>query len=185
MPAPQQVYLGFPLTTMPFFLTDASGMPISATNPFSAVLAAGTAVIGSAMIQATSGVALQADQTNTILKTSLYGKSTTAADTPIKVNSLGEVQNINGGINTSPVAAAAAAAAIKASPGALHKIVITTLGTAAVSFYDNATTNSGTILFTVPASAPIGTIYDIQFPAAAGIWCASTANTPAMTVGWS
>jgi hypothetical protein len=141
--------------------------------------------IGTAVIQATDGTALTADQTNSILRASLYGKASAAADTALKVNSLGEVLTLSGGIQTTPVAAAAVAAAIKASAGALHKVVVTTLGTAALSFYDHASAASGTILFTIPASAAVGSIYDIQFPAALGIWCASGTNTPAVTVGWS
>lgn len=158
--------------------------PLAATIT-STVLGAGSNVVGKVLIETNSGVALTADQTNSILRASLYGKAAAAADTPIKVNAIGEVLTLNGGTTTTPVAAAAAAAAIKASAGALHKIVVTTLGTAALSFYDNATTNSGTILFTIPASAAVGSIYDIQFPAANGIWCASGTNTPAVTVGWS
>lgn len=141
--------------------------------------------IGTAVIQANSGTALVADQTNSELRVSNYGKSSTAGDIALRLNALGELYIISGGLNTTPVAAAAAAAAIKASVGALHKIVVTTLGTAALSFYDNASTNSGTILFTVPASAAVGSIYDVHFPAANGIWCASGSNTPAVTVGWS
>lgn len=151
----------------------------------SAVLAAGTAVIGSVMLQAVSGTALGADVSNTELKVSGYGKNSAAGDTPIKVSSLGEVQTLSGGSQTTAVAAAAAAAAIKASTGALHRVIVTTAGTAALSFYDNASAASGTILLTIPANATAGTIYDVQFPAANGIWCASGTNSPAVTVGWS
>lgn len=54
-------------------------------------LVAGSAVIGSTTIQATSGTALQADQSNTELKVSLYGKSTTAGDTALLVDALGQM----------------------------------------------------------------------------------------------
>lgn len=50
-------------------------------------LPAGSNVIGSTTIQATSGTALQADQTNTILKTSLYVKKSANADTVLALGS--------------------------------------------------------------------------------------------------
>lgn len=162
----------------------ANASPLGVTLS-SAVLAAGSAEIGKAIIEYASGTAAATDQAGAVPRVSLYGKATAAGDTPIKVNAQGEVLTANGGTNTTPVGAAATAAAIKASAGTLHKIVVTTLGTAALSFYDNATAASGTILFTIPASAAVGSIYDVQFPAANGIWCASGTNTPAVTVGWS
>jgi hypothetical protein len=87
---------------------------------------------------------------------------------------------------TQAVAAAAAAALIGAAePGRLFKVTVTTLGTAALNFYDNATTNSGTILLAIPASAAVGTIYTVDMPTANGIWCASGANSPAVTVSYN
>lgn len=90
-----------------------------------------------------------------------------------------------GGASTAAVAAAAAAAAIKASAGRLHRVLVTTAGTASLTFYDNASAASGTILGFIPANAAAGTIYDLQMPAANGIWCASGTNTPAITVSYS
>jgi hypothetical protein len=52
-------------------------------------LIAGSAVIGSTTIQAVSGTALLSDQAGTILRASNYGKSSTAGDTPILVDSTG------------------------------------------------------------------------------------------------
>ena len=109
---------------------------------------------------------------------------------PVTVANVAKVdvgQNLStqsGGNNTTAVAAAAAAAAIKASAGRLRKILITALGTAAVSFYDNASAASGTIIAYIPASQAAGSILTFDMSAANGIWCASTTNTPAMTVSW-
>lgn len=55
-------------------------------------LAAGTNVIGSTTIQATSGTALVADQSNTELRTSVYGKNASAGDTPLLLTSSGAAQ---------------------------------------------------------------------------------------------
>jgi len=90
----------------------------------------------------------------------------------------------SGGQNTTAIAAAAAASAIKASAGRLRKVLVTTAGTAALNFYDNATTNTGTIIGVVTAAAVAGTVFTFDMTAANGIWCASTTNTPAVTVSW-
>jgi hypothetical protein len=90
-----------------------------------------------------------------------------------------------GGALTAPVAAAAAAAAIKAAPGVLHKVLVTTLGTAALTFYDNTSAASGTIIGVIAASAAAGTVTTFDMPATAGIFCNSGTNTPAVTVSYS
>ena len=89
-------------------------------------------------------------------------------------------------------AAATAAAAATTGPGRLLGVQILTVGSAAVSLYDSATTTStaGLLLFTVIASATAGAFapcgpdgYGIPF--ANGIWVASTTNTPEMLVVYS
>lgn len=92
-----------------------------------------------------------------------------------------------GGASTAAVNAGATGApvVIKAGPGRLCRIVVTALGTALINIYDNASAASGTILFTIPASAAAGTIYDVQMPAALGIVAGNAANTPALTVSYS
>jgi hypothetical protein len=61
--------------------TAANGTAVAVSLAALPALVAGSAVIGSTTIQTASGTALQADQTNTILKTSLYVKTSAAADT--------------------------------------------------------------------------------------------------------
>ena len=74
---------------------------------------------------------------------------------------------------------------VKASPGRLLKVIITTtMSAAATTIYDNASAASGTILFVIPASATAGTIYDIQLPAVNGIY-ASFAGTGTVTFGFA
>ena len=81
-------------------------------------------------------------------------------------------------------AATAGNTVIKASKGKLMRVIVTTLGTAAMSFYDNSTTNSGNILFTIPASAPVGSIYDVQMPATAGITAGGSATNPGVSIAY-
>ena len=72
----------------------------------------------------------------------------------------------------------------KASPGRLWSVVVTTLGTAGLDIYDNASVASGTKLLSIPASAAVGTIYNFFWsaPAANGIVSNGVANCPAVTI---
>lgn len=72
---------------------------------------------------------------------------------------------------------------VKASGGRLGRILVTTTGTNAMLIYDNATTNTGTIIGAVPASAPIGPV-ESGFPAANGITVAGNASNPGVTISF-
>jgi hypothetical protein len=75
---------------------------------------------------------------------------------------------------------------VKASAGRLLKVIVTTVtATAVTTIYDNPSTNSGTPLFVVPIAAAVGTVYDVNLPAANGITVVSTGATGAITVGFS
>lgn len=77
-------------------------------------------------------------------------------------------------------------ATVKAGPGRLLKATVTTVtASAATTIYDNASTNSGTPLLVIPAAAAVGTVYDVNLPAAAGITVSSSGATGAITVGYS
>ena len=89
------------------------------------------------------------------------------------------------GVSTTAVTAAESPAAIKASAGTLYRVLVTSVGSALLKFYDNASAASGTVLGVVAIAAPIGTIYNFLMPAANGIYCASGTGTPAVTVSWS
>lgn len=96
-----------------------------------------------------------------------------------------KTQQSNDGGQYTGTAAAATAAVISAVPGRLNRIAITTLGSAATPVYDNASAASGTILFNIPASPAVGTIYNVQMPAANGIYVGGTTNTSAVTISYS
>ncbi len=73
---------------------------------------------------------------------------------------------------------------VKASAGRLARILVTTLGAGTLNCYDNASTGSGTVIGTVAASAAIGTVEQIDMPAANGITCVSSATGPVATVSF-
>jgi hypothetical protein len=72
---------------------------------------------------------------------------------------------------------------VKGSAGYLHSAVVTATGTAQLDIYDNASTNSGTKLLSIPANAAVGTIY--AFPGGArannGIVSNGVTNCPGVT----
>ncbi len=71
--------------------------------------------------------------------------------------------HINEGVN--------AAGVIRASPGRLVRIIVTTAGSAAtLTVNDNATAASGAVLFAAPGTAVQGTIYLIDEPCLNGIY---------------
>lgn len=88
--------------------------------------------------------------------------------------------------NTTTIAAATVAnTVIKAAPGRLFTILVNVAGTAQLSIFDNATTNSGTIIGTVPANAAAGSIFSGAGPAANGITVGGNALNPGVTISWS
>jgi hypothetical protein len=73
--------------------------------------------------------------------------------------------------STVSLAYTATPAVVKASAGRLMKVIVTTATAGgAITIYDNASTNSGTILLVIPAAAAAGTVYDVNLPAANGIY---------------
>jgi hypothetical protein len=90
-----------------------------------------------------------------------------------------------GGAQTVAVAAAGSAN-VKAAAGRLGRVLITVAGTASITFYDNAAGNStGTIIGITPATTAVGTVYDFNLPAAAGISAVGGAGSPGVTIGFS
>ncbi|WP_438489572.1 hypothetical protein [Streptomyces sp. S186] len=91
-----------------------------------------------------------------------------------------------GGTTTVPVTAGAGTVVVKAAPGRLCRVVVTAAGTTgAVTFYDNASSATGTVLAVVPGSAAVGALYEVQMPAANGIVVAAAASSVALTVAYS
>lgn len=97
---------------------------------------------------------------------------------------MGEALVATGGLVTTAVAVSASNTVVKGTPGRLCNILVTTTGVTALQVFDNATTNSGTIIGQLPASAAVGSIYSFNMPAAAGITVAGSATNPAVTISW-
>lgn len=78
-------------------------------------------------------------------------------------------------------AIAAGVVVIKAAPGRLCQVLVTTTTTAsqAVTFYDNATAGSGTVIGVIPGSATAGTVYTFLMPANNGIIIGTNASLAA------
>lgn len=178
-------------------------------NSLPVAIASNQGAIGSVVAQAVAGTALAADQTNSELRVSNYVQKTTAGDTALTLgqttmaNSLpvtmasdqGNIKTVsqasagtNLGIvefsknNATVPANTASNTVIKNASGYLCTVVVTTTGTAGISIYDNASTNSGTVLLTIPAAAAVGTIYTLYGAAANGITAAGVTNCPGLTV---
>lgn len=102
--------------------------------------------------------------------------------------------DLNGGVlipagaTTGTVAIAASKTGntvVKASAGRLCRVLITAAGTATtVSIFDNATTNSGTIIGIFPGNSAAGTVYDFELPASNGITVGGASTNPAMTISY-
>ena len=79
---------------------------------------------------------------------------------------------------------------VKAAPGRLLKVIVTTTFAGAgglMTFYDNASAASGTVLLAIPTATAVGVIYAIDLPAVNGIWAGigGTLSAGAVIVGCS
>ena len=92
---------------------------------------------------------------------------------------------IAGTATTAITAGKATDTVVKAAAGFLCSVLVTTSGTNAMEFYDNATAGSGTIIGIIPANTPAGEIVAINFPGANGVTAKGNANNPAVTVAYA
>jgi len=88
---------------------------------------------------------------------------------------------------TASVPSGAANTVVSAAAGKLARVLVTTAGTGTggVLIYDNATTNSGTVVGYVPANITVGTYYTFDMPCANGITAVNVANGPVLTVSYA
>lgn len=90
------------------------------------------------------------------------------------------------GAHTVAVAAAGGTVVVKGVAGRLCRAIVTTAGTTgAVTFYDNASAASGTVLGVVPGAATAGTVFEFQAPTVNGIVASAAASSAAVTVVFS
>ena len=85
---------------------------------------------------------------------------------------------------TTSVPTGAANTVVQARAGKLRRVLVTTAGSGSgsVLIYDNATTNSGTVVGVIPATVTIGTTYVFDMPVVNGIVVANVASGPVLTV---
>jgi hypothetical protein len=91
-------------------------------------------------------------------------------------------------VKTTPIAAGTVAnTVIKGSPGIFYGILVTSVGAGTPVVFDNATTNSGTPVGALGASAVIGLSGAIPdgVQCLNGITVAGGATNPAMTIYWN
>lgn len=98
----------------------------------------------------------------------------------------GDLHATGGGAATAAVPTGAGNTVVKASAGRLCRVLVTTAGTGAgsVLIYDNASTNSGTVIGVIPATVAVGTYYTFDLPAANGITAENVASGPVLTVSY-
>jgi hypothetical protein len=106
---------------------------------------------------------------------------------PIVPENLVQYKATNVGKLTTAVVAGSGNAnvvAIGSGPGILHSIVVTTAGSATVILYDNATTNSGTIMYKSPATYPLG-VTNINATFQNGITVRQASGSAAITLTYT
>lgn len=81
------------------------------------------------------------------------------------------------GTGTTPVV-------VKASAGYLKAFVVTTTATAAMSFYDNASAASGTVLYTTASNIAAGTIVVLDMPFTNGLTVSQASGSAAVTIAY-
>ena len=90
-----------------------------------------------------------------------------------------------GGTTTVSIAAGTATdTVVKATPGRLCKVLVTTTGTNPMAIWDNASGHTGTIIGAFAASPAVGTVVPFDMPAANGITVQGNAANPAVTISF-
>lgn len=107
-----------------------------------------------------------------------------AGDSKLSQSSGGLLGTSSGSLTKAVAASVATNTVVSNGPGRLARVLITALGTNALTIHDNASAASGTIIGYIEASAAAGTIRDFEMPAANGITVAGNANNPGFTVSW-
>ncbi|MDE2097155.1 MAG: hypothetical protein KGL39_07905 [Patescibacteria group bacterium] len=85
----------------------------------------------------------------------------------------------------APAALPSGAQGSNPSGGRLCRITVLTAATAILVLYDNASTDSGNILFVVPSNAPVGAIYDVQMPFDNGIVALQASGSPQVAISYN
>lgn len=103
---------------------------------------------------------------------------------------VGEALVSQGQFNTAVTASQIAngAVVIKGAAGRLCRVLVTTTTTSAqaITFYDNASAGSGTVVGLIPGATTAGTVVDFEMPCTNGIVIGQNASLAAggITISW-
>jgi hypothetical protein len=100
-------------------------------------------------------------------------------------NAHAQVVSEGGNATVAVAAGASSNTVVKGSAGLLARVLVTAAGTADMSIYDNAATNSGTVVGIVPGNSPTGSVYEFHMPCANGITVAGNAANPGVTIAYA
>lgn len=168
--------------------TSATGSAIPSTAMPSGVVNNG----GNLAIPGTTTRAITNGTTDTVQAAGMIGQYNSTAPTVssgnwglAQLDSMGTQLMTTGGTHTVQVASGTAAnTVVKSTAGRLCRLLITATGTVSMSIFDNATTNSGTVIGIVPANPVVGTTYDFNLPAINGITVGGSGSNPGFTVSY-
>ena len=111
-----------------------------------------------------------------------YQLSTTYARLLTAQNKIGYVNN-DGQQNIAIAAGHVADTVVSGGGGMLARVLVTTVGTNTMLFYDNNAAPSGNVVGIIPASSPVnGVPFVFKAPCGTGIYAAGNSNNPGVTV---
>lgn len=97
----------------------------------------------------------------------------------------GAAVTTSGGVTTVAIASGTATdTVVKATPGRLCRVLVTTTNTNPMTIWDNASGHTGTIIGAFAASPTVGTVVSFEMPAANGITVQGNAANPAVTISF-
>lgn len=98
----------------------------------------------------------------------------------------GAVLVTDGGTDVVAVAAGTATdTVVKATPGRLCRVLVTTTGTNPMTIHDDSDSGDGTVIGCLPASPAVGATYVFGLPATSGITVKGHASNPGVTISFS
>ena len=117
----------------------------------------------------------------------VFGTSTVGLATSLTGNP--QDSTSGGGVTAMSLVASGGTVLVSPTPGRLQKIVVTASAAQSWIFYDTSNTSSqtgATVLAAIPASATVGTVYELQMPARIGIVAVpSGTGNSALTVSFN
>jgi hypothetical protein len=96
-------------------------------------------------------------------------------------------KNVARKVGTVAAGSGAADVVVSATgPGILHRVIVTTAGSAAISLYDHGSATAGlSPLFTSAATYTLGTVTELNIPFTNGLVALQASGSAAVTIGYS